>query len=239
MNSKKRILLLTFLFVLVLLLTLACNLPTTISSFIAGNQNSSQETIVAMYDATLVNSEGEAVFFPLAPGMEWICKDIKGELSVIQGTEEIEQGGIQIFKLNKAILEWKFIYHGTNEVLYVSYLKDFDRDYAVVDKDNNVVSWENDKWSGDTSSVGLNLTKNKIFLGTIDVKVTQVDTHPIPFTGERLETHNFFGLISRANIQKAFLCDHLVNPLPGKTEHITADNFQENCHFYYYECSAK
>ena len=133
-NSKKRILILTFLFVLALLLTLACNLPVTISSFIFSDQVSSQKTIVAMYDATLVTSEGEVVFFPLAPGMEWICKDIKGELSVIQGTEEIEKGGIQIFKLNKAILEWKFIYHGTDEVLYVSYLKDFDRDSAVTDQ---------------------------------------------------------------------------------------------------------
>ncbi len=225
------------LLVLSVLVILSCNIPVDILNFVNGDIDVIHYRTVAEYDATLVSSEGDVIGLPLLQRQEWTCKDVNGEISSLLRSEEIEVNGIHVHKYNKAILKWKFLYdQGTG--IEISYQMDVDRDYAVLGADNIVDSWENDKWSGTSEVGGLKLGKNWTFQGVLEVQITQQDSFPYPNTSERIATHNIFGLINQGVPQQAFLCDYLVNPLPAGIELLTAENFQDHCQFYYYECSS-
>ena len=239
MSLNKKIQITLFFLVFAGLVTLSCNIPINISTFVRSKSDLIQHTTVAEFDATLVSSEGDAILLPLIHRQEWSCEDVNGELSSLLRSEETKVNGIQIHKYKKALLEWEFIYSDTDGWIWVSYQKDIDRDYAVIGAENNVDSWENDKWSGKTGKGGFKLGKNLTFQGVLEVKITQQDSFPEPNTSERMETHNIFGLIAEDNSQQAFLCDYVVNPLPEGIDLLTPEKFQDHCQFYYYECSLK
>jgi len=239
MDDHKKIQISISILMFACLVTLSCNIPINFPSVVREMDSRAVHTVVVGYDATLESAEGEIVTLPIVNHQEWICDDIDGELSMLLEVENVVENGIQVMKFNKKILQWDFEYYAADNVLTVSYQKDMDRDYAVIDPDDIVV-WENDKWFGEGTAIGIQLTKkNQSFMGTLDVNITQEDTFPAPSTTERVDTHNFFGLISQENSTEAFLCDLGVIPFPENIDLFTPENFQNHCQNFYYECKSK
>jgi hypothetical protein len=230
MKCNNRLLLPLSLCLLGLGLSLACNYPVTLNPFLNVSGESSQHTLVAQYDATIVSAEGEILDLGFIRGMEWVCEDVKGELFALS------VGEIPTMKYKKAEVQWEIAYNESDEWFGVRYSKDIDRDYAVLAADGSISSWENDRWSGHSFLNGVRIKKNGGFKGKLIVPITSEDSFPEHTVWNKEEPHNFFGLFTVSDHSLAYLCDQGPNPIPNDITILTPENFKNYCSNYYYEC---
>ncbi len=234
-RDQKRLLVLFFL-VLAILISLGCNFPIAFDRLFNIDDESAKHTVVAEFDATLVSEEGEPIKLYIANGMEWICRDVQGELS------SLAVGEIPDFDYHEAEIEWKIQYREYDKYdgFNVFYTKFIDRDYSVIEVDGSK-TWFNEKWSGDSK---LNRAEDEyiargVYKGVLSLEVSYQDTSPQHDPYKKTETHHYYFLVDLDGINMAYLCDQSHNPITQDLSNLTPGNFQQSCSFWYYECPLK
>ena len=221
-----------FFLVLLIVITLACNLPISITGV---NSDIDKHTLVALTDATLISPKGEALDLPLISGMEWECTDIDGELSYVREHSDMTEA----FILRESIVDLSFSYDlGMNRIL-LSYKYHHEMDTAVMDVNDSIIAWNHSKWFGESNEGTGTLERIGYFSGSFMVNETREGTYPAPVSSTVDEVHNFFGLIDKENPRLAYYCDLNAIEIPGNLGDLTRENFRNFCQHYYYECASK
>ena len=239
MSCKHRHLVLILAVTLLLVFSLACNLPISFIRLQYGESSPRDEDViihevVGETFATVVSPEGEVIDLPLLDGTVWECKDIDGELSFV---EKNAQGiDTQILKIAKVDLTLRYFYKGSSISIHHEYL--FERDDAVIDGATNTIkAWDQLRWSGNTLA-NADIGEGGYFSGFYESVETREESYPQASSAEVIVPHNFFGLIDPDDYKRVYYCDLHRIGLPENPGVLTPENFQDHCQLYYYECSA-
>ena len=229
--------------VLILFVSLACNIPRPLARFtiLKSRPNHEDEIdreheIVEELDATLVSPEGEVVGLKPPHGTDWVCVDVAGEVSEMENTVAFYA---DTMKLNKAVVTIELSYDGEDNWMRLNYLTEFDRDLAVLGEDDQIAAWNHEVWSNAGSSFRMQLWDMGAFEGSMNHKTTTTVSYPQSATSTIEATYHVFGLVDPMNYRRAYLCNVGRNPLPENLGELTVENFLDYCNFYYYECTEK
>jgi len=230
MKFQKPGLFTAFFLVLLIVITLACNLPLSITGV---SSDIDKHTLVAMTDATLISPKGEAMDLPLITGMVWECTDIDGELSYVREHADMTE----VFILRESTVDLSFSYDlGMNKIL-LDYKYHHEMDSAILDVNDAIIAWDHNKWFGESNKGYGSLEGIGYFSGSFFVSETREKTYPDTVISTVDEIHNFFGLIDTDNPRRAYYCDLNALQIPDNLEKLTPGNFQDICKHYYYECA--
>ena len=222
--------------ILIGMATLACNLPVAFLKFKNYAEDPDKQidlahTAVFEYEATLTSPEGEVVGLLPLNGTKWNCQDIDGEIRALQMVSET-------MILKKAELDLSLDYDGEDDRLSISYSTEFERDEATIDVDGtSVAGWNHAKWGGLGGAGMIPRRDDGVFSGVFEETTTFENTYPVSSTHQLKHTHYFFGLIPPLDYEMLYLCDQVANPVPDPLGSLTAENFQDHCAYWYYECT--
>jgi len=232
--------------ILLVLVSLACNLPVDMLRLYADVDNPEDDAediheVVAEYDATLVSSEGEVTGLPFEGWTKWVCKDIDGEINFYKKNAELAP---ETYIINKADLDLTLeIKKSTSRVdlnfLRIDYLLNMEVDEGWLNLEGDAIEhWNNAKWSGTGwAEISPPTVDDRSISGVFDVTTNMQGTYPSTLSQEYVSKHNFFILFPPENYNIAYFCDVGANPVPDGWEKLTGENFRDFCPYYYYECA--
>lgn len=239
MSCKYKHLVPIFAVMLLVVFSLACNLPISFLRLQYGELSAREEDeiihdVVGNTSATLVSPEGEVIDLPLLDGTVWECKDIDGELSFVENNADAIE--TQVLKTAELEISLRYFDKGSSISVHHKYL--FEREDAVMDGVTNTIkAWDQLRWSGNTLA-NADIGEGGYFSGFYESVETREATYPEATSAEVNVPHNFFGLIVWDDYKRVYYCDLHRIGLPGNPEVLTPENFQDHCQLYYYECSA-
>jgi hypothetical protein len=241
MDGNKKALVIMFLIILFVLLSLACNLPRPFvnawfSNLGRTDREEATRELVDTTDATLVSAEGEILGLKPHEGTAWSCVDVNGEQGFFTNPDNLAEGQV----VTRAVLDLSISYIGDDEGVSVNLLANFEKDLAVLDSvTNEFIAWDHTKTKKDGTGNEMILGDNGVFNGTLFITETREISYPETVSSTLEFKNNVFGLINPLDHKQAYFCDLSRNPFPENLNSLTAENFEERCILYYYECSIK
>ena len=234
MNSKKSFFSLGIAIFILGITVLACNVPRNLVTFaLKSNDADTVTRLLDETDATLVSAEGELQSLPLSD-LKWVCEDVDGRVSEIQSGAEMEPA----FIFKEGDLDLWFRNETDEYQLDIYYEVNFERDYSVIGKDNQIVAWYTTKWGFDGEVTRLPYSDNYTFDVVMGAIYKAEDSNPGISPVEYEKEINLFGMIDKTNVNKAYICDIGARKVPPGYEEIKGEEFETYCPEYYYECFA-
>ncbi|MGB2963509.1 MAG: hypothetical protein WBB69_05935 [Anaerolineales bacterium] len=165
-------------------------------------------------------------------GTLWQCEDVAGRISGLKAQEGVD------CKMLKGKLDLSISYNEKGQVLHVSYAIDVAQEWGVWQEDGSLGDWHEVTTSFNVEDTAVDFSnENGYFQVTFFGDEHRSDSM-LNFDGNVPFKTSVYGLIPASNWEFAYFCDVGANLLPTLDGSITADNFQELCRGYYYECTA-
>ena len=236
MNSKNKITSLGIAIFILGIAALACNVPRNLVTFVFKTKDAEKvERIITEFDATLVSDEGELESLPLSE-LKWVCEDVDGRVSEIRSGAEMEP----TFIFKEGDLDLWFENDMYDDKVDIYYTVNFERDEAVIGKDNQIVAWYTSKWGFSGQSKGVSYWEDSTFSADVFVLYKGETSAPNTSPVERRQVIHLFGMIDKMNVNKAYICDMDALDIPAGWEDLglIGEEFETYCPGYYYECFA-